>query len=115
MLPGIAYEYYASRSNLKPKYAYSRDQHETAFYYRFISNPEEYPDYVTSAVTFYTEKSGLTPVASYTIEEHVDAYFNTQNILASWELIIENEALALVGGTILPGTNLFTSLFESGF
>ena len=114
MLPGVAYEYYASLSGLIPKYAYSRDQHETAVYYKSIKNfndsdyNDDYPNYVDAAVEFYTQNSGLTPTSSYTVEEHVQAYFGGLVLNGTWKITLESEAIELA-------TNLFTLLFESSF
>ena len=108
----VQYEYYASQSGLLPKYAYSREQHEAFFYYRFID--QVYSDLQTAAIEYYTENSGLTPADSYTIGQHVDAYFNNLQYNSTWETLIKDEVLTLVNGT---GTTsgLFTALFESTF
>jgi len=46
------------------------------FYRRNVNDPTKI-DFLELGQAFYTSNSGLTPAGDYTLDEHINAYFDT--------------------------------------
>lgn len=117
----VPYEFYASQSGLVPSGVHTQWGHQTRYYYNQtrlepLTDIPTFVDLAEAATLFYTQKSGLTPVESYTIEQHIAAYYdNTTFTYSSWRDQLEADALAIFDAVPVPGSNLFTATFESNF
>ena len=73
----IPYEFYASKSGLKPKTGYDISTHKL-FFWRSGSNLVPAYGYTDDEhkVAFYQANSGLTPVTSFSLTDHFLAYYD---------------------------------------
>ena len=98
----IPYEFYASKSGLKPKTGYDISTHKL-FFWRSGSNLVPAYGYTDDEhrVAFYQANSGLTPVTSFSLTDHFLAYYDKLDLPSNWEAAIIKEevnmAIALQG------------------
>lgn len=134
MLPGIVFEYFASKSGLIPKGAYTQLQHEEAFL-AMNSGLVPYWNYslFEHASQFFADRSGLTPRYKYTVNEHINAYYAGLTInptawkteLYNWDYSVFSRTYtqrknlapnpAFVSGGTTPGSTNGSTTYITGF